>query len=874
MSEVIANENPGLMDASAGVKLVSGFGQYHTNRDREIHGRFYPGKPYSGITLAEIFEMAKNPPSVPKAEAQWVIFSSLPSRVHTEQRERGTFYALWADFDQVHCTLAELHQKAVAAIGADCLVYTSRSATEDHHKARLIIPLAEPCNGETFVLLQRILNDQLQAYGLIPDRATERAGQVCYLPNRGEYYDWLANDDAGPLDWQNDLADALEAEIQRQREQEALHEAKMEQARLKARQRMETGQASPIDAFNAAYPVELMFEQYGYRQTTPGRWLSPNSESGSPGVTVKGRRWLSAHESDAHIGQQTANGAAGDAFDLFVAYEHQGDRNAALRAAGELFTTPEGVSLTKQNQRSYMQAKAADMPMVEISLSSQSGDVVEYPEPQPIPDDLLPVAAFDNDLLPDAIRPWVADIADRMQCPPDFPAVAAMVALSSIIGRKVCIQPKRQDDWQVMPNLWGAVVGRPGVMKSPALSEAIKPLDRLAIAAKEQYESDRKDYEIQRQLSEMTVKSAQKQAEACVKKGNLLAAEQILRDATEGDADTGPTLRRYKVTDATVEALGEILIENPNGVLAYRDELHGLLTSLDREGQEGARSFYLQAYDGNQAYTFDRILRGRYLHIPAVCLAMLGGIQPGKLQSYINDAVRGGAGDDGLLQRFGMLVWPDISGEWRNVDRWPDTDAKTAAYQVFQRLEAMRPDADPETGEDQPTVFRFSPDAQELFESWRHGFENELRSGENHPALESHLAKYRKLVPALALVCALADGEREVVSITSTARALAWAEYLRTHAERVYAAGIKPSARGARALLDKIRAGAVGDNFKARDVYLKGWSNLSTPEQVHAAAEMLVDLNHLFAEEHRTSPAGGRPTTRYTINPATLREVK
>src|SRR5690554_6058057 len=82
MIEAIANENPGLMDASAGVKLVSGFGQYHTNRDREIHGRFYPGKPYSGITLAEIFEMAKNPPSVPKAQAQWVIFSSLPSRVH------------------------------------------------------------------------------------------------------------------------------------------------------------------------------------------------------------------------------------------------------------------------------------------------------------------------------------------------------------------------------------------------------------------------------------------------------------------------------------------------------------------------------------------------------------------------------------------------------------------------------------------------------------------------------------------------------------------------------------------------------------------------------------------------------------------------
>ena len=34
----------------------------------------------------------------------------------------------------------------------------------------------------------------------------------------------------------------------------------------------------------------------------------------------------------------------------------------------------------------------------------------------------------------------------------------------------------------------------------------------------------------------------------------------------------------------------------------------------------------------------------------------LGGIQPGKVQSYVRDAVAGGASDDGLLQRFGLAV--------------------------------------------------------------------------------------------------------------------------------------------------------------------------------------------------------------------------
>lgn len=498
-----------------------------------------------------------------------------------------------------------------------------------------------------------------------------------------------------------------------------------------------------------------------------------------------------------------------------------------------------------------------------------SNDPDAWPEPQSIPCSLLPVEAFDNELLPAALRPWVADIAERMQCPPDFPAVGAMVALSSVIGRKACIRPKRHDDWQVVPNLWGAIVGRPGVMKSPALSEVMKPLDRLAIIAGDLHDEVMRDHEIKSKLEGMTGKVAEAQAQKLVAKGNISGAEQLLMDAADAEGNAPPPLRRYKVTDASVEALGEILIENPWGTLAYRDELNGLLRSLDKEGQEGARAFYLQGYDGNQGYTFDRIMRGRNLHIPAVCIAMLGGIQPGKLQSYIHDAVSGGAGDDGLLQRFGLLVWPDVCGEWKNVDRWPDTPAKRTAFETFQRLDAMTPGIDPESGEEAPVVYRFSTDAQTLFEEWRQEFETALRSGEYHPAMESHLSKYRKLVPAVALVCALADGEAEV-SRDSLLRSLAWSDYLQTHATRAYAAGTRPATEGATALLAKIKAGAVADGFKPADIYLKGWAHLATPENAHAAINMLCDLQHLRMSEKRPGSTGGRPSITFQINPATM----
>lgn len=522
----------------------------------------------------------------------------------------------------------------------------------------------------------------------------------------------------------------------------------------------------------------------------------------------------------------------------------------------------------------FMNCGAEAVRKAVASASAPSAQQVKpeaeaWGEPLPVPTMLLPVEPFDTELLPAALRAWVADIADRMQCPPDFPAVGAMVAISSVIGRKASIAPKRHDDWRVIPNLWGVVVGRPGVMKSPALSEVLKPIDRLEMLANDLHQEAMRDFEISAKLRAMTEKKVAGDAERAVKKGDIEKARHLMMEAVNASDDDLPEPRRYKVTDASVEALGEILMGNPWGVLAYRDELNGLLRSLDKEGQEGARAFYLQGYDGNQGYTFDRIGRGMNRRIPAVCIALLGGIQPGKLQAYIHDAVSGGAGDDGLLQRFGLMVWPDVGGQWKNVDRFPDTPARRAAFETFRRLDAMPPGTDPETGEPGPAVYRFTPEAQAEFDAWRRDFETALRSGEYHPAMESHLSKYRKLVPALALVCALADGE-EAVSRNSLLRALAWAEYLQSHAARAYGAGTGPQTDAALALLDKIKGGAVQDGFAVRDVYVKGWAYLNTPESVKQAAAMLCDLGHLRRFDVKPGSSGGRPTATYRINPTSL----
>ena len=54
---------------------------------------------------------------------------------------------------------------------------------------------------------------------------------------------------------------------------------------------------------------------------------------------------------------------------------------------------------------------------------------------------------------------------------------------------------------------------------------------------------------------------------------------------------------------------------------------------------------------------------------------------------------------------------------------------------------------------------------------WRADLENRLHKGDMAPALESHLAKYRKLVPALALINHLADGGAGPIGRTALGRA-------------------------------------------------------------------------------------------------------
>ena len=490
--------------------------------------------------------------------------------------------------------------------------------------------------------------------------------------------------------------------------------------------------------------------------------------------------------------------------------------------------------------------------------------LVPWGKPQDLTDPLPPVPAFPTALLPDVLCAWVSDVCDRMQCPPDFVAAPALVGLGTLVGRRVGIRPKQHDDWTEIPNLWGAVIGRPGMLKSPAIAEALRPLRRLEAEAAEAFEQDMVQHRSVGFVSEAQAEILKSKMHKAAKAGRQAEAEALAHEMAEQEAKPAPTCRRFIMNDATIEKTGMLLAENPNGMLYVRDELTGLFSSMDREGHEADRAFMLECWNGQGPYTVDRVGRGT-LRIPSTTLALFGGIQPGPLAEYVISALKGGGGADGFLQRFQVLVWPDDPGPWRNVDRWPDNEAKNTAFETFSRLATLDPaavNAQTDTDGGIPWL-RFSPEAQVVFDTWRAELEGKLRS-DLPEALESHLAKYRKLMPALALLLHLADGGLGPVVKAAAIRAAGLCEFFEAHASRLYANAGRPERFAARELATHLRKGDLASPFTSRDVYRQGWRHLADPEIAQRACRELEDAGWLQAV---TPDTGGRPTVHYYMNP-------
>jgi hypothetical protein len=324
------------------ILFASGLGQFHTN-EADINKPDKVLTPYLAIGVSAIRALVDNPQQVDKPQSQWLIPSTYPSRCFKAQEQHGQYWALWADLDKSPPNLSTLvfHiEKLLPSCNYE--LYNSRSATQDNQKARVLILLDQPLCYEDWTLAQQTLNDKLEAIGILPDRANERAAQIFYLPNKGDLYASASKRDGQAFNpvqsWASEIA-AKRKKIESDRA--ALEAAKQDaMAKREALKLPDNGNRNLSkeeafeeikNAFNEVYTPNEWMIKAGYAQRG-NSFRHPLSESGNYSATVENGRVNALSSSDPLYSQGQG---AHDAFSVYATLLHGGDNNAAAIEAGD-----------------------------------------------------------------------------------------------------------------------------------------------------------------------------------------------------------------------------------------------------------------------------------------------------------------------------------------------------------------------------------------------------------------------------------------------------------------------------------------------------------------------------------------------------------
>ena len=364
-----------------------------------------PGTTYPGITWSELLAMVRTPQAKEKAEADFFIPSTYRAhdgRAHDAQRERGVFRMLAIDIDRGNPSLERVQEALTDILGdVGSVIYSSSGASAENRKWRVLLPIVGTISGEQYEAAQSAFFELLHLSGIHPDGALARCGQPIYLPNVPI---GRRNPDLSPAFYQRvikrgpcvDLTDThpIVQEVNRRAEQ---HRLAAEQAdasrRARDAERAERrtkfpDDVNPVDAFNLAYSIEDMFDRHQYeRQGSSAHYRSRYQTSPSYATQNFGTHWVSLSGSDAAagIGRSKSLGGDsycwGDAFDIFVHYEHNGDFTAAVRAYGAEISAPKSsIPDDGLSDFDYVAPQAADEGATEASPSDDDDGSIEIPD--------------------------------------------------------------------------------------------------------------------------------------------------------------------------------------------------------------------------------------------------------------------------------------------------------------------------------------------------------------------------------------------------------------------------------------------------------------------------------------------------------------
>ncbi|MEL7392864.1 MAG: DUF3987 domain-containing protein [Pseudomonadota bacterium] len=475
-------------------------------------------------------------------------------------------------------------------------------------------------------------------------------------------------------------------------------------------------------------------------------------------------------------------------------------------------------------------------------------------QPTRTPAPTLPLDCFG------AWQSTIVKLALSASAPPDYVAFGFLTHAAGLIGNLIKVRPsaKRSPNWVSPTALWTALVGPPSSGKTPALQPFKTIIGEIEQNFEDEYRPKIRERESVAEVAKIKERVWRQETRNAIKKGET--PDERPKDSIPPPKINVPIVR---VMDITIEKLADVLNENPNGVLVYREELYGFFINMGRYSNGNDQPMWLELHDGGTVIV-DRKNREERLKITNALVSILGGIQPDRL-----DEVVGGA-DDGLFARF-IYVAPDIP---LLNDTEIDIDYGSLKY-ALKELRMAPKQAENETDEFN-YLFDFSDDAaDEFFE-----FRKRIRTlaGAREGLMAGWVGKAPGLVARLTTVLFLLDwvlmhpGQRypKHLPLEYARRAIRlWEEYLLPMTERAFAGHLLPKHYRAarRILLEAKESGTSVINEREFKRKLKSEGLFENHKKGECPFLLLRDAGWLLDEFSRQGGSKGRRKKDWRVNP-------
>ena len=232
---------------------------------------------------------------------------------------------------------------------------------------------------------------------------------------------------------------------------------------------------------------------------------------------------------------------------------------------------------------------------------------------------------FPIHIFPDEIQSYIIESAETLGMSVDYMGSAFMWMLSTIIGNSMVIEVK--PGWIETATIWIAVVGKPGIGKTPSINQMIFPLKECNVKEQKNYQRNYAKW--------VEYESLDKKEKAY--------AEEIQK----------PVSKQFIVGDITLEALIDLHESNPNAIGVFKDELAGWFKDMNKYRAGSDLEFWLSSWSGQSISVNRRTANNAFVDKPFI--PVLGGIQPSIFEEFATGVNK----ENGFVDRI-LISYPEL----------------------------------------------------------------------------------------------------------------------------------------------------------------------------------------------------------------------